>query len=257
MRYLYSFCIIVFFIFISCDAPPKMERVNQAATTLEQEGDKESAKPIIANPEDLLKAYFSALKTRDHQQLKSYLKYPALKFYVEELTPITDWEIIEISELTTAEADTFDLKPNPIKGDYLLKVKQYTVDDYKKTSYLVEYIIREEKRIYQLINRLEHPQAQSLFIELTRDGITALEELKIIAERPNAYLLEAEPHFWISANAKAEVIDQLQAEKGAVLEFKTNEIMLDEHLYALWKGNHKFKLIQDSLELKKNRVEDE
>lgn len=248
MRYLY-FC-YVFLMFISCDAPPKMERVNQAATTLEQEQYKGSSKPIIANPEDLLKAYFAAIKIRDHQELKSYLKYPAVKFYVDELTPITDWEIIEVSELTTAEADTFDLKPNPIKGDYILKVKQYTVDEYKKTSYLVEYIIREEKRIYQLINRFEHPQAQSLFINLTRNGITGLEELKIIAEGPNSYLLEAEPHFWISANAKAEVIDQLQVGKGTVLELKANEIMLDEHLYALWKGNHKFELIQDSLELK-------
>jgi hypothetical protein len=235
--FLFLSCILLIF---SCDAPPKMERVNQGNLTTSKKEADATVKAIIANPEDLIKAYFSALKIRDHQQMKSYLKYPEIKFYLDELSPITDWEIIEIAELTSAEADTFKLKPNPIKGDYLLRVKQYTVDDYKKTSYLVEYIIREEKRVYQLINRLEHPKVQTLFINLTRDGITNLEELQVLAERPNSYLLKAEPHFWISINAKAMILDQLQAEKGSEFELKGNEIMLGDSLYATWGRDQQF-----------------
>ncbi len=240
MKSFFSYVCLPFLLLFACDAPPPMQRIDQGSTSLDQNQVDKASTPRILTPEELMKVYFDKLKTRDHKALKSLLKYPNHSFYLDEPSPMTDWKILDISELSSAEADTFQLKPNPIKGDYVLKIKQYTVDDYKKTSHLAEYIVRAEQRTYQIINRLEHPNTQTLFLKINKDGIDIFKELEVLAEKDDAYLLRASPYRLLSVNSKAKILDQLELSIDQPLSWDGQALFRGDSLYAVWNSRLMF-----------------
>lgn len=186
-----------------------------------------------ANPETLLATYFEALKTRDHKTIQSLLFYTN-KFYLQEPQPIIQWDLAHIEELTREEADGYDLKPNPIQEDLLVKVKVYTIDEYKKITRLQYYFLRENKQRWGFVNRIGADTCAGIFLKYGENALD-FKEYKVLQQRVGQYLVQILPHIVLSVDEKTQELGKIVANRACKLTFiAPDALYCGDELVATW-----------------------
>jgi len=211
---------MLLFLVIACDAPPDMPRVDQQKAvpeTVEKTDVPDDAAKAI------LETYFAALEKREHKALDKMMRYPQLRFYKKEPTPIVHWRLLRREELNTEGADRYDIKPNPIKNDLLMQVRVYTLDEYKKTGYEALYFLREEKNEWQFVNRIGKDSVVSVYLKYGENALD-FEEYEVLYANEDFYLVKIKPHLFITIDEKAKVIDKIVAERVEELSFENNNV---------------------------------